>query len=163
MSKRKLAPQLGDISREDFKKRRRRIKVLADQRLAYGKGTFFKTDNHEPRYPIDEIAAALIRALKVSNEVNKHLEISTEEKNLLAQVFRALMIIFGAFILAVTHSVDPQPSIVCQDPDWIEKALGLADGEIEKRLGLPEHEIEKALGATEDRQGVHGAPEWNQD
>lgn len=164
MSKRKLAPQLNDVSREDFKKRKRRIKMLTDQRLAYGKGTFFKTDNHEPRYAIDEISAALLRALKISNKINKHLEISTEEKNLLAQIFRAVMIIFGAFVLAVTHSVDPRPSIVCQDLDWIEKALGLPDGEIEKRLWLPDHEIEKTLGATEDRETteIHG-PKWNRD
>lgn len=164
MSKRKLAPQLGDISAEDFKKRRRRIKVLTDQRLAYGKGTFFNTDNHKERYPIDEISAALVKALKIANKINKHLELSTEEKNLWAQIFRVGVIIIGACLLIflIDWDGDGTPDILQflkHNPDWIEKSLGLPDGEIEKRLGLPTHEIEKDLGRGDSVTPASRQPE----
>jgi hypothetical protein len=89
MPKRQLAPQIDEVSAIEHKSRKRRIKRLVHLRLGYGKSAFFDTHTHQPRYPIDEISVALYKVLYKANKINKHLDLSTEEKDLWKQIFIA--------------------------------------------------------------------------
>jgi hypothetical protein len=166
MPKRQLAPQIGEISATEHKSRKRRINRLVHLRLGYGKSAFFDTHTHQPRYPIDEISIALYRVLCKANKINKHLDLSTEEKDLWKQIFKVIAIAFSACLLLYYTDLDGDgvpdffeflnhlttgsmsTGIVRKsnerrpDPDFIEKALGLKDDAIEKSLGLPEHSVE---------------------
>jgi hypothetical protein len=87
MPKRKLAPQLAEITASDFKSRKRLIRRLAQQRLGFGKSTFFDTANHQPRYPIDIIGPALLQAEHRAIKNGRKLDFSREELTLLKQIF----------------------------------------------------------------------------
>jgi hypothetical protein len=130
-------------------------------RLAFGKGTFFETHTHKARYPIDEISIALYKALCKANKINKHLDLSTEEKDLWKQIFKVIAIAFAGCLLLFYSDLDhdgvpdffeylqvPTRAVRSSDdsradPDFIEKALGLGDDAIEKSLGLPDHSVEE--------------------
>jgi hypothetical protein len=166
MPKRQLAPQIGEVSAIEHKSRKRRIKRLVHLRLGYGKSAFFDTHTHQPRYPIDEISVALYKVLCKANKINKHLELSVEEKVLWEQIFKVIAIAFSACLLLYYTDLDGDGvpdflellnhvipgSMSTQivrnsddrraDPDCIEKPLGLEDDAIEKSLGLPDHSIE---------------------
>jgi hypothetical protein len=166
MPKRQLAPQIGEVSAIEHKSRKRRINRLVHLRLGYGKSAFFDTHTHQPRYPIDEISVALYKVLHKANKINKHLDLSTEEKDLWKQIFKVIAIAFSACLLLYYTDLDGDgvpdffellnrviPGLMSggivrnnddrrADPDFIEKALGLEDDAIEKSLGLPDHGIE---------------------
>ena len=164
MPKRERAPQVAEITAAEHKSRKRRIKRLTQQRLGYGKSAFFDTTNHQPRYPIDEIAIALYKAVRKATKLDKTLDLSIDEKDLWEQMFKVLAIAFAACLLFYTdldgdgvadffqflnHLITGSTGIVRNsDPDFIEKALGLEDDAIEKSLGLPEHSIEQRLKTT---------------
>jgi hypothetical protein len=151
MPKRQLAPQIGEVSAIEHKSRKRRIKRLVHLRLGYGKSAFFDTHTHQPRYPIDEISIALYKVLHKANKINKHLDLSTEEKDLWKQIFKVITIAVGACLLLFYTDLDGDgvPDFLeflnQASPNFIEKALGLEDDAIEKSLGLPEHSIEQRL------------------
>jgi hypothetical protein len=166
MPKRQLAPQIGEVSATEHKSRKRRIKRLVHLRLGYGKSAFFDTHTHQPRYPIDEISVALYKVLCKANKINKHLDLSTEEKDLWNQIFKIIVIAFAACLLLFYTDLDADgvpdffeflnhlitgsmsTGIVRNndnrrsDPDFIEKTLGRKDDAIEKCLGLPDHSVE---------------------
>jgi hypothetical protein len=172
MPKRQLAPQIGEVSAIEHKSRKRRINRLVHLRLGYGKSAFFDTHTHQPRYPIDEISVALYKVLCKANKINKHLDLSTEEKVLWEQIFKVIIIAFSASLLLFYTDLDGDGvpdffqllnhvtpgSMSTQivrnsndrraDPDFIEKALGLEDDAIEKSLGLPDHSIEDCCRRT---------------
>ena len=93
MPKKKIAPQIEDISPTDHKARERRIKRMVQLRLAYGKSAFF--ENRKPRYPIDEIAPALEKCESKAIKHGKHLDFSQSEIQLWLQMFKVLAIAFG--------------------------------------------------------------------
>jgi len=166
MPKRQLAPQIGEVSAIEHKSRKRRIKRLVHLRLGYGKSAFFDTHTHQPRYPIDEISIALYKVLYKANKINKHLDLSVEEKDLWKQIFKVITIAFSACLLLFYTDLDGDgvpdffellnhviPGSMSTEivrnsddrrvePDCIEKAFGLEDDAIEKSLGLPDHSIE---------------------
>jgi hypothetical protein len=165
--KRERAPQIVEITASEHKSRKRRIKRLVQLRLGYGKSTFFDTHTHQPRYPIDEISIALYRVLCKANKINKHLDLSTEEKDLWKQIFKVIVIAFAACLLLFYTDLDNDgvPDFFeflnhlttgsmstgfvrksnerRPDPDFIEKALGFEDDAIEKSLGLSDHSVEQ--------------------
>jgi hypothetical protein len=175
MPKRQLAPQIGEVSAIEHKSRKRRINRLVHLRLGYGKSAFFDTRTHQPRYPIDEISVALYKVLCKANKINKHLDLSTEEKDLLQQIFKIIVIAFAACLLVFYTDLDGDgvpdffellnhmitgsifTGIVRNsddrraDPDFIEKALGLEDDAIEKNLGLPDHGVERCFCQTAEK------------
>jgi hypothetical protein len=106
MPKRQLAPQIGEVSAIEHKSRKRRINRLVHLRLGYGKSTFFDTHTHQPRYPIDEISVALYKVLCKANKINKHLDLSTEEKDLWNQIFKIIVIAFAACLLLFYTDLD---------------------------------------------------------
>jgi hypothetical protein len=148
MPKRQLAPQIDEVSASEHKSRKRRISRLVQLRLGYGKSAFFDTHTHKPRYPIDEISIALYRVLCKANKINKHLDLSTEEKDLWKQIFKVIVILFSACLLLFYTDLDGNgvpdffEFLNQAGPDFIEKALGLEDNAIEKSLGLPERSVE---------------------
>jgi hypothetical protein len=172
MPKRQLAPQIDEVSAIEHKSRKRRVKRLVHLRLGYGKSAFFDTHTHQPRYPIDEISIALYKVLYKANKINKHLDLSTEEKDLLNQIFKVIAIAFSACLLlyytdldhdgvpdffellnhVITGSISTGIVRNSDDrravPDFIEKALGLEDDAIEKNLGLPDHSVERCFCQT---------------
>jgi hypothetical protein len=170
MSKRERAPQIAEVTATEHKSRKRRIKRLVQLRLGYGKSAFFDTHTHQARYPVEEISIALYKVLCKANKINKHLDLSTEEKNLWEQIFKVIAFAFAACLLVfytdldadgvpdffefLNHLITRSTGIVQNsddrpaEPDFIEKALGFQDNAIEKALGLPEHSIEEQLKTT---------------
>jgi hypothetical protein len=170
MPKRERAPQIAEVSAIEHKSRKRRIKRLVQLRLGYGKSAFFDTHTHQARYPVEEISIALYKVLCKANKINKHLDLSTEEKNLWEQIFKVIAFAFAACLLVfytdldadgvpdffefINHLVPSSIGVVRNsdekrtDPDFIEKALGFQDDAIEKALGLSEHSIEQRLEMT---------------
>jgi hypothetical protein len=154
MPKRQLAPQIDEVSAIEHKSRKRRIKRLVHVRLGYGKSAFFDTHTHQPRYPIDEISVALYKVLHKANKINKHLDLSTEEKDLWKQIFKVIGIAFGFCMLFFYTDIDGDhvpdffEFLNQASPDFIEKALGFKDDAIEKSLGLPEHSVEHCCRRT---------------
>ena len=161
MPKKELAPEIGEVSPTEHKSRKRKIKRLVQLRLGYGKSTFYDTNTHQPRYPIDEIGPALYKYVRKAAKIKKEPDLSSEEKDLWNQIFKIIVIAFAAYLLVFYTDLDGDgvpdffeflnhlttgsmsTGIVRKsnerrpDPDFIEKALGLEDDAIEKSLGLP--------------------------
>jgi hypothetical protein len=154
MPKRERAPQVTEVTATEHKSRKRRINRLVQLRLGYGKSAFFDTTTHQARYPIDEISIALYKVLCKANKINKHLDLSSDEKLLWEQIFKVIAIAFGFCMLFFYTDIDGDhvpdffEFLNHAGPDFIEKALGLEDDAIEKSLGLPEHSIEQRLETT---------------
>jgi hypothetical protein len=156
MPKKELAPEIGEVSPTEHKSRKRKIKRLVQLRLGYGKSTFYDTNTHQPRYPIDEIGPALYKYVRKAAKIKKEPDLSTEEKDLWKQIFKVIAILFGFCMLFFYTDIDGDhvPDFfeflnhLRADPDFIEKALGLEDDAIEKGLGLTEHSIEQRLKTT---------------
>jgi hypothetical protein len=172
MPKKELAPQIDEVSAIEYKSRKRKIKRLVQLRLGYGKSAFFDTSSHQPRYPIDEIGPALYKYVRKAAKIKKEPDLSTEENDLLNQIFKIIAIAFAACLLLFYTDLDGDGvpdffellnhvipgSMSTQvvrnsddrqaDPDCIEKGLGLEGDAIEKSLGLPEHSIEHCCCRT---------------
>jgi hypothetical protein len=106
MPKRERAPQIAEITANEHKSRKRRIKRLVQLRLGYGKSTFFDTTTHQPRYPVDEISIALYKVLCKANKINKQLDLSTDEKLLWEQIFKVIVIAFTTCLLVFYTDLD---------------------------------------------------------
>jgi hypothetical protein len=175
MPKKELAPEIGEVSPTEHKSRKRKIKRLVQLRLGYGKSTFYDTNTHQPRYPIDEIGPALYKYVRKAAKIKKEPDLSTEEKDLWKQIFKVIAIAFSACLLLYYTDLDHDgvpdffellnhvitgsisTGIVRNsddrraDSDLIEKALGLEADAIEKNLGLPDHSVERCFYQTAEK------------
>lgn len=64
-------------------------------RPPYGKSTFFDTHSREPKYPLDEIWAALRKAKKKTKKHGIDLILGNEEQQFWDQMFKVLIMAFG--------------------------------------------------------------------
>lgn len=87
MSRRKEAPLVRLVSRDEHKISRRKLKKLIAIRLAYGKSAFFDTGTHESRYPIEITSKALIACVLYAKRCGEQLELSVDEFRLWRLMF----------------------------------------------------------------------------
>lgn len=90
MPKRKLPPTVGEIPTVEFKSRKRRIKMLAEQRLGFGVSAFFDTKKRQAKYPMDEIATAHLKAEHKARKAGLKLKLTEQEKVWREQLFEKL-------------------------------------------------------------------------